>query len=109
MRFRARVDDNQNEVVSQLKQIYGLSVRVTSMVGAGFPDLVLGWRGKNYLIELKDGKKSASRKKLTELESKMKDTWFGQFDVCENIEDIFRVLGINYLPGYIQTRGDRKN
>lgn len=94
MRKRARVDDNQNEIVSRLKQIYGLSVRVTSMIGSGFPDLVLGWRGKNYLIELKDGKKSASRKKLTEHEKKMKDQWFGQFDVCESIDEILAVIGI---------------
>lgn len=49
MRRRARVDDNQAEIVKVLRQL-GATVRPTHTVGDGFPDLVVGWRGKNYLV-----------------------------------------------------------
>ena len=48
MRVRGRIDDNQKEVVSQLRKL-GVSVAITSMLGKGFPDLVLGHQNKNYL------------------------------------------------------------
>jgi len=94
MRTRARVDDNQKQIVDQLRQIYGLSVFITSMIGGGFGDFVIGWGGKNYIIELKDGKKMKSKKKLTEHETKFRLQWFGQHDVCENLDEILTVLGI---------------
>ena len=64
-----KIDANQAIIVKQLRKC-GVSVAVTSMIGNGFPDLVIGRFGKNYLIELKDGSKSASRKQLTNDEIK---------------------------------------
>ena len=96
MRVRGRIDDNQKEVVSQLRKL-GVSVAITSMLGKGFPDLVLGYQNKNYLIELKDGSKTKSRKTLTEDEQKFFDGWLGQVDKVESIEDICKIIGIKLI------------
>ena len=93
MRVRGRIDDNQKEVVSQLRKL-GVSVAITSMLGKGFPDLVLGHQNKNFLIELKDGSKTKSRKTLTEDEAKFFNDWKGQVDKCESLDDICRIIGI---------------
>lgn len=72
----------------------GVSVAVTSSLGSGFTDIVVGFKKKNFLIELKDGAKSASRKKLTEDEQKFRDNWKGQYDVCESADEVLKLLGI---------------
>ncbi len=49
-----RVDNNQADVVKALERC-GVQVFDTSGMGFGFPDLVLGFRGKTYLAEVKNG------------------------------------------------------
>jgi len=95
MRTAARIDDNQNEVVSQLRSVPGLKVAITSGMGHGFPDLVLGWQGVNYLIELKDGSKPPSKRKLTKDEKKFHAQWAGQIDVALTFEDCLRIIGVS--------------
>lgn len=94
MSYSHKIDANQNEVVKSLRQLPGISVRVTSMVGDGCPDLIIGYKAMNYLIELKDEKKIPSKKKLTEPEEKFHQSWTGQINVCENLDEILKV--INY-------------
>lgn len=93
MRRIARVDDNQKLIVEQLRKL-GVSVAITSMIGKGFPDFICGYRGKNYMIELKDGSKPKSQKGLTMDEAKFHTAWKGQVDKCENLDEICKVLGI---------------
>jgi len=80
-----RVDRNQNEIVEALRRI-GCSVAVTSGVGVGFPDLVVGYRGANYLIEIKDGSKPPSEQKLTPDQQDFKALWRGQYAVVNTPE-----------------------
>ncbi len=87
-----KVDSNQKMIVRQLRKI-GASVYVTSMVGKGFPDLVVGYRNKNYLIELKDGSKSESRKQLTDAEKEFFLIWNGQVNKAEDIDEILKIIG----------------
>lgn len=54
-RAGGRCDRNQPEIVSALRSI-GASVLITSNQGGGFPDLVVGWRGHNYLLEVKESR-----------------------------------------------------
>ncbi len=93
MRIR-RVDNNQSTIVNQLRRIPGVSVAVTSRLGEGFPDLVISFRRVNYLIEVKDGSRPPSQRRLTEEEIKFRDNWTGQYDVCESLDDILKVLKI---------------
>lgn len=82
-----KVDSNQREIVKVFRQC-GYSVAHTHMVGRGFPDLVIGKHGMNYLIEIKDGSKPPSRRKLTDDEQKWHDHWLGQVAIIESIEDV---------------------
>ena len=87
-----KIDANQNEVVEKLRLIPDLSVAITSSLGQGFPDLVIGYGGKNFLIELKDGNKTESKRKLTPAEEKFKDKWNGNYHVCNNYQEIIKVI-----------------
>jgi hypothetical protein len=91
-----RVDSNQKEIVACMRNM-GATVAITSMVGKGFPDLVVGFRGKNYLVEVKDGSKSASRKSLTTCEFMFHDTWKGQVAVVESVDDAIVLLQNTYV------------
>jgi Holliday junction resolvase len=52
---KARVDVNQNEIVLALRQI-GCTVILLHKVGSGVPDLLVGFRGITYLLEVKQAK-----------------------------------------------------
>lgn len=88
-----RVDDNQKRIVDQLRRLK-ISVQHLHTVGKGCPDLLLGFRNKNFLIELKDEEKPESKKKLTEDEQKFFNEWGGQVNKCETLEEILKVLGL---------------
>lgn len=55
MRRAARVDNNQQEIVNALLSA-GRSVFIASSIGRGFPDLVVGYDNKTYLLEVKGPK-----------------------------------------------------
>lgn len=74
MRTAAKVDANQAAIVQAFRQL-GARVQVLSHVGKGFPDLLICVRGKLALIEIKDGDKSASRRKLTPDEQAWHAEW----------------------------------
>jgi hypothetical protein len=63
-RYAAKVDDNHAEIAGALRGV-GAYVVDCAHVGRGFPDLLVWWRGGILPIEVKDGAKSASRRKLT--------------------------------------------
>ena len=90
-----RTDANHKEIVDSIRKIPSLSVFSTHMVGKGFPDIVIGYKGINYLVEIKDGEKTKSQKKLTEDEIKFHQSWFGQIIVCECVQDVYVLLKIN--------------
>lgn len=95
MRRAARIDDNQNELVQALRDM-GASVAITSMVGSGFPDLVVGFRGRNFLFEIKDGSKPPSKRKLTEDEQRFFDAWRGTIFVVNNVNEALSFIGATY-------------
>ena len=85
MRAR-RIDANQNEVVDALRRL-GASVWVTSSLGNGFPDIVVGSRGRNFFLELKDGTRPPSEQKLTDAEREFFQTWRGHVVVVRSVEE----------------------
>lgn len=91
MRRRAKVDDNQKDIVKQLRKL-GYCVSHTHMIGEGFPDIIVGARQRNFLFEIKDGSKPKSRRKLTEDEVNFHSAWCGQIDVIESIEDAIKII-----------------
>ncbi len=90
--YAARVDANQPDIVEKLRGV-GATVTPTHMVGRGFPDLVVGFRGITYLLEVKDGSKPPSKRKLTEDELIWHDEWRGQKAIVENVDEAYEVIG----------------
>jgi Holliday junction resolvase len=82
----ARVDDNQKDIVKKLRTI-GATVMHCHTLGHGAPDIVVGYRGKNYLCEIKDPAKPPSQRQLTSDEVEFHNEWKGQIAVIETIED----------------------
>lgn len=70
----------------------GCSILHTHQLGKGAPDIIIGYNGKNYLIEIKDGTKSISQQKLTKDELQFKSNWKGSYFVCNSYEQIKAVL-----------------
>lgn len=95
MRRDAKVDANQKVIVSALRDA-GVSVYPTHMVGRGFPDLVCGYRGVNYLLEVKDGTKPPSARQLTPDEQEFVDRWRGAVIVVEDIDSALNAVGVTY-------------
>ncbi len=77
MKRAGRTDANQTSVVDILRFL-GASVAITSGAGNGFPDLLVGWQSETYLLELKDGRKKPSARKLTSDEQWFVDHWRGR-------------------------------
>ncbi len=82
----ARVDANQPEIVRALSGI-GCSVKSLAPVGSGCPDLLVGYRGRNVLLEVKDGSKPPSARKLTPDEVLWHRAWRGQVCVVNDVQE----------------------
>lgn len=91
LRRAARVDANQGEIVDGLRQI-GCSVAITSSLGSGFPDLCVGSRGRNSLLEIKQSGVSPSKRALTEDEAKWHADWKGQVATVEGLQEAIKVV-----------------
>lgn len=91
MRRASRTDANHAEIVKALRDI-GASVRDTSAVGCGFPDLVVGMRGRNWLLEIKDGNKPPSQQRLTDAQIDFKATWRGHWAVVRSAIEAIDVV-----------------
>jgi|HubBroStandDraft_4_1064222.scaffolds.fasta_scaffold59974_3 hypothetical protein len=87
---RKRVDANQPEIVDALRAC-GMSVLSLAAVGKGCPDLLIGWRGRNILLEVKDGSKPPSGRQLTDDEKDFRDSWRGSVFLVESVEQAVRI------------------
>lgn len=72
------MDGNQAEIIADLRRIPGCSVAVLSAVGGGIPDLLIGYRGANFLVELKDPMQPKHRHELTPEQQEFHAKWRGQ-------------------------------
>lgn len=90
-RQRAKVDANQTEIIKALRAV-GASVAPTHQVGKGFPDLVVGYKGRNILMEIKDGNKPPSQRKLTPDEVDWHDKWRGRVVIVNNVKEALDFL-----------------
>lgn len=92
-----RVDDNQVEIVKTFRSI-GFSVLILSDVGNGCPDIMVGFRGVNYLVEIKDGKKSPSKQRLTPHEEEFHQSWRGQVVIIRSIDEVLSFVSTISRP-----------
>ena len=90
-RYSARADANQPEIVKQLRKL-GMSVQ------CNMDDILVGWQGKNYWIEIKDPEKTLNKDgsykstSLKDSQKKLLAEWKGQYHVCHSLEQILEVM-----------------
>jgi hypothetical protein len=101
MRRAAKVDRNQAEIVKAFRDC-GMTVQVLSAVGKGCPDTLVGFRGINVLVEIKDGEKPPSEQKLTQDQVTWHGSWAGQVCVANSINDaIEQVISVARAAGRV--------
>jgi Holliday junction resolvase len=92
MRTAAKVDKNQAEVVSALRKV-GASVQSLASIGKGCPDLLVGYHGILYLMEVKDGTNIPSKQLLTDDQKKWHEAWNGSpVYVVRSTEQALKIL-----------------
>ena len=82
-------DANQKTIVADLRKA-GATVHSLHEVGYGCPDLLVGFRGRNFIIEVKMDLVTA---KLTPLQVEFHESWRGQVDVARTSEEALRIIG----------------
>ena len=87
MRRAARTDRNHSEIAGAFAAM-GCSVRSLAAVGGGVPDLLIGVAGRTLLVEVKDGKKPPSKRKLTPDQERFKADWRGQLFYVDSVKDV---------------------
>jgi len=78
-----KVDNNQTQVVKALRDL-GATVQHLHAVGKGCPDIIVGFKGKNLLLEIKDGDK----KVLTPDQVNWHKLWKGQVNVVTDLKPL---------------------
>jgi len=82
VRATGRKDANQGDIVKALEAI-GCTVKVMHVPC----DLLVGYRGRNILLEVKDGNKPPSARKQTEDQVIFQAEWRGQYAVVKTVDE----------------------
>lgn len=92
MRRAAKIDANQEQVVSALRAA-GAVVQSLAAIGGGVPDLLVAFRGNLFLLEVKDGAKRPSERKLTDAQQKWHQAWGALVEVVTSPEQALCAIG----------------
>lgn len=87
MRRAAKVDANQDAIVSALRAA-GASVQSLAQVGKGCPDLLAGFRGTNFVLEVKREKKNPN-----DDQARWHSEWRAPVYVVRSPDEALRVIG----------------
>lgn len=87
MRRAAKVDANHSAIVAALRSI-GASVQDLASVGQGCPDILVGFRGRNYLMEIK-----VNKGKPTLKQDVWHMMWQGQVVIVRTVDEALHVIG----------------
>lgn len=90
-RQASRVDGNQASIVRQLRAV-GASILYCHTLKNCF-DLLVGYRGRTFLIEVKDPAQPPSGRQLTPGEAKFKAEWRGSpYHIVESIDQALAII-----------------
>lgn len=95
MRRNARVDTNHKQIVSGLRDV-GASVVSLAAIGRGVPDLLVGYRGVNYLLEVKTAKG-----KLTTDQTQFAAMFNGRVSIVRDIGEAYVAIGVFTYAEYL--------
>jgi Holliday junction resolvase len=86
MRLRAKVDNNQREIVKALRAA-GHHVLSLAAIGKGIPDLLVTTGDETFLAEVKDG----TGKKLTPDQVEFHAKWKGRIEIFTGVEQALEI------------------
>ena len=91
MSFRraAKKDANHNDITNLFIKL-GYSVLDISQL-KNCCDAIVAKQGRTIAIEIKDGSKPPSARKLSEGERKFRDSWRGEWALIETEEDVLKL------------------
>lgn len=85
-RQAAKRDTNEREIVATLTQV---GATVQKLSAKGCPDLLVGFKGQNFLMEIK-----TTKGKLTPDEAVWHDNWRGHVAIIRSSDEALELLGI---------------
>lgn len=88
----AKIDANQPEIIAALRKA-GASVQPLHTVGQGCVDLLVGYRGANHCLEVKDGSKPPSARELTPDQIQWHMDWRGHAMVVNSVDEALIAIG----------------
>lgn len=97
-KYAAKADINQPEIIDALKDA-GATVRSLHAVGMGCPDLLVGFRGANLLIEVKSPLAKKKDGGLTPPQIYFRDHWNGSMSIVRTIDDALAAIGVKMPSG----------
>jgi hypothetical protein len=87
MRYDARVDESQPGIIDAARKL-GASVALLYRAGHNIPDILLGYRGVDQLVEIKSVKGE-----LSDGQQEFIDTWQGRpVKVARTVHDIISIV-----------------
>lgn len=87
MVYARRTDANHSDIRDAFRKL-GCTVLDMSGIGKGAPDACIGYGGLSMLVEIKDGAKPPSGRKLTAAQVKFWETWTGGVRLVKSLEDV---------------------
>lgn len=105
IRRAARTDRNHSEIAGAFVSL-GMAVRSLAAVGGGIPDLIvscgpapdpeaeMSFAGVNVLVEVKDGEKPPSARKLTPEQIEFRKEWRGPVATVKDLDGVETVVKI---------------
>lgn len=87
-RWAASRDANEPEIIRALESV-GATVTHLDAGKGGIPDLLVGFRGVNYLLEVK-----TERGKLRPVQAEWHALWRGQVTVVRSVVEAWAAIGV---------------
>lgn len=102
--MRGKRTDRTHAPIRDRLRALGATVYDCSRIGGGFPDLLLAHAGRSYWIEVKDGAKKPSARKLTAAQEDFHRKWQGEpiwvLESAEQAEQWWREVVCQQLTVY---------
>lgn len=93
MRRANRIDNNQNDIIDDLKKIPGLSVK------PGHDDILVGYRGRTFWFEIKNPNKLKKdggfyKGAVKDGQYKLQNEFNGHYSIVTSSKEIMQQIGV---------------
>jgi hypothetical protein len=90
MRRAGRRDSNEQDIIKAMREA---GAYVKQINDEGLFDLLVSYRGETLLVEVKDGSKPPSARRLTDAEAKFHNEWPGSdLFIINSVEEALSLL-----------------